>query len=98
MTLLEFLLATLATYRISHMVALEPGPFEIFHTIGAWVGKRYGEKSWQFEGINCVVCLSFWFSIPVVLLLKPGGVARFVLNWLGVAGAVMTAHKWIMKK
>lgn len=98
MRIFDWLVAALAVYRISHMVALERGPYDLFTLARTLTGERYGPRSWQFEGVNCVLCLSFWLALPVALLLRPRGITQFILDWLGLAGAVMVAHKKIQGK
>lgn len=87
----EFALATLLTYRLARMAAIEDGPFDVF----AKLQERIGQKSWVGRGIRCVLCLSFWIAMPVTLLLNPADWRAAVLLWGGIAGAVVIIHKVI---
>lgn len=76
-----FVLATLATYRVAHMLAREDGPFDVF----ALIRSKVSQDHWYGRGLACVLCLSFWIALPAALI---AGLPWFT-GWLGVAGAVM---------
>jgi hypothetical protein len=86
-----FLFTVLALYRVCVMIALERGPFDVFIQIRTAVYVKYGEKSWQFAGIGCPKCASFWLAwigalwiplawswYPLVALALSGAVAMTV--------------------
>lgn len=81
--MLPYVLLTLATYRIATDMALERGPFSVFERFRGIFHRRYGEDSWQYEGVGCPICLSFWTSL---LLCVATGYTSPVF-WLAVAGA-----------
>lgn len=81
MNWLAFVLATLATYRVAHMIAREDGPFDIF----VLMRDKVGQDKWYGRGLACVLCLSFWIALPAALI---AGLPWFI-GWLSVAGAVM---------
>lgn len=83
------LLAVLAVYRVAHMVVAEDGPADLFVYGRGWVYERFGVESWVWRGVACIACVSFWLSWVAALAL-PG---PYVLNALGVAGAVLVLHK-----
>ena len=73
------------------MIAFERGPFDLFIQIRTAVYVKYGEKSWQFAGIGCPKCASFWLAwigalwiplawpwYPLVALALSGAVAVIV--------------------
>lgn len=84
MTIFYFLLAILATYRIAHMVAREDGPFDAFMLLRELVG----QEKWLGRGLHCVLCISFWLSLPAAILIK----LPWFIGWLGIAGGVMVLH------
>jgi hypothetical protein len=84
-----FLLALLGVYRLSHMIAMEDGPFDMFAELRDAVGQR----TWIGRGLHCVLCVSFWASLLGALGLLPMGVATFVLVWLGLAGGCLVLHR-----
>ena len=85
MSWLAFALAVLATYRIAHMLTREDGPFDVFSQMREVVG----QDTWVGRGLHCVLCVSFWLSLPAAWLAD----LPIVLGWLGVAGGVMVTHK-----
>lgn len=84
-------LATLATYRLSRMIALEDGPADVFSSTREWVG----QLTWTGRGLHCVLCLSFWLSWLVALLLPLATWQEYILASLGIAGGVVVIHKVI---
>lgn len=85
-------MATLATYRISRMIALEDGPADVLSLLR----ERVGQSSWIGRGLHCVLCISFWLSWCIVWLLPLNSVSEYVLTALGIAGACVIIHKVIM--
>lgn len=85
--LIWLLVMSLATARLSQMVTLETGPFEVFSSIRMRLFKSYGEDHWMTEGIYCPHCVSFWLafvvSIPILWMVSP---VLYVVFALGVAG------------
>ena len=78
---LGFALAVLATYRIARMIAREDGPFDVFMRIR----DQFPQEYWIGRGLNCVLCLSFWISLPAALLAG----LPWHIGWMGVAGGTM---------
>lgn len=72
MTLFEvFIIASLATYRITTMLNNEKGPGDIFGKFRVRIGVRYDEYSnpfgtnWIAEGVLCFYCLSVWIGFAI---------------------------------
>lgn len=86
MTVLSLILAILAVYRLAHAIALEDGPFDIFAKVrdGLQADKQ---ATWLQRGAACPLCISFWLALPAAWLIGGG-----LLEWLGIAGAVMVLH------
>lgn len=97
--LLWFIVAILAAYRLAYLLAVDNGPGYIFYRARAWVGRRWGEDSWQAEGIACVFCQSVWFGALAALGLNYTHLAivRFALLALAVSGAVVIVHWLVMR-
>jgi len=77
----RYLLASLATWRVTHLLAEEDGPADVIVRIRAWVGVRpLGEL------MDCFQCLSVWvaalFSVGLTRDRRFDPVA-----WLALAGA-----------
>lgn len=110
MTWLYVVLAILAAWRLAHDFTTEYGPFGIFFRarrfVQAWTEALIDvsdvedvKDHWAYflySGIACPHCLSFWTALAVALLwVLPG--ARWVVLWLGVAGAASLVNKAVSK-
>lgn len=82
-----FLAALLGVYRLSHMIAMEDGPFDVF----ANLRDRAGQATWIGRGLHCPLCISFWLSLPMawVIAVPPS----LTLTWLGLAGGCLVLHR-----
>lgn len=80
------LLAILASYRIAYLVSRERGPFDLAERLRLAIFNRYGEDSWQYTGIDCPLCVSFWTSLAMPFM------PRWIRRWLGIAGGVLVIH------
>jgi hypothetical protein len=78
---LRLVLAILATWRVTHLLAFEDGPWDIL----ARVRMRLGEG---FFGrlLDCFYCLSLWVAASIISLLRPQ-LAEWPLWWLACSGA-----------
>lgn len=87
---LNLALCILACYRLSRLITLDEGPFEIFHKLrvrlGAYDYGPYGEaKTSLGKGLTCPHCVGVWIGIP--LSLYASGIYWYTLLWwLAIAG------------
>lgn len=86
MTPLAFLVAALAVYRVSYLIAQEEGPLSIIAKVRGKIDPD--QDNWLGRGVRCVACVSFWVSLIIVLLIGASW-----LEWLGVAGGALVIHK-----
>jgi hypothetical protein len=77
---LRFVLAVLATWRITHLLALEDGPWDIV----ARVRMRLGQGFWG-RLLDCFYCLSIWVAAATVVYLQPP-LREWPLWWLACSG------------
>jgi len=84
-TLLDYILVALATYRVATDVAWEDGPFELFAWLRGQALQRFGPDSWVANGIGCPICVAFWLA---PLALAAWAYVPWLVIWLAVAGAV----------
>jgi len=88
-------IATFAVYRLSRMIGLEEGPFEVFLTFRSWMYSKF-EYRWVRNGVVCPLCISFWISLPAALLvtyqLHLDWYAVFWL-WISLSGAASFLYK-----
>lgn len=85
------IVASLAVYRISRMIAIETGPFSIFQ----WFRSHFrynvlGDPlGWVSEGFNCPLCISFWLSlIPAIFIFE-----NWLIYWFAIAGLSTLLYK-----
>jgi hypothetical protein len=72
---------TLATWRVTHLLAKEDGPADLVIRLRAHLGDRFAGKL-----MDCFNCLSIWVAAPVALWAcrKP---SDRILAWLALSGA-----------
>jgi len=79
--LVRFVLAALATWRVTHLLANEDGPADIVFR----VRRRLGDS--PIGGLmDCFSCLSFWVAIPATFFLTTRPVL-WVVSWVALSGA-----------
>lgn len=78
---MQFVLAVLATWRVTHLLANEDGPADIIvHLRG-----RLGHGS--IGGLmDCFNCLSMWVAAPAALLLSRRPL-MWMVSWLALSGS-----------
>lgn len=69
--LTDLLLTALAALRLARLVTVETGPYRAAERLRGWVFARYGMASWQWEGVTCIHCVSFWLAIGLAWLPRP---------------------------
>ena len=74
-------IATLATWRLCHLVAHEDGPFGWVAGLRRWAG---GGQLGQL--MDCPYCLSLWFAAPFAAW-QARGIAEGIGLWLAISGA-----------
>ena len=77
---LGLLVAVLATWRLSHLVAHEDGPFDLVakvrHATGFSVWGRF---------MDCPFCLSLWFAAPFAVWLAQNWIDGLAI-WPAISG------------
>ena len=69
------LVAGLATWRVSHILLYENGPFAAFRRLREGLGVIYASDasgevvSYHYELTTCILCLSVWVGAAVALAL-----------------------------
>ena len=79
--MMEFILAVLVTWRVTHLFALEDGPAEVV----VWLRRRLG-NGWMGHLMDCFYCLSLWVAAPVALLVAHGPL-HWAMDVLALSGA-----------
>ena len=89
---MTFALAALAVYRLSRMIADEEGPFSVFTTLRG----RFAPDTWIGRGLECIMCVSVWVSLPIALWVDGGG--DWALTWLALSSVTVLIRKWEQKR
>ena len=75
-----FVLAVLATWRVTHLLASEDGPADIIVRFRAMLG-----QSLVGDLMDCFNCLSLWIAAPAAFFVsrRPG---EWFVCWLAISG------------
>ncbi len=76
----RFVLAVLATWRVTHLLAREDGPADIVFRLRKWAGDGF------LGGLmDCFYCLSLWVAAVAALVVTTRPLS-WVVSWLAVSG------------
>ena len=100
-----FVLLALATFRLSHMIAKEEGPWNIFGRLALVLGAEVqsdisGRKTWHGTNVLsklvlCPLCLSVWVGLILTVVFIRGPVLAVILVAFAVSGASVMIELWI---
>jgi len=77
----RFLLAAIAVWRLTHLLATEDGPWDIIVRLRRALGGGFLGSL-----LSCFYCLSVWIAAPFAFFLD-GTVIERVVIWLALSGA-----------
>ena len=77
----RFALASLTTWRVTHLLAEEDGPADVVVRLRARAG-----ESWIGELMDCFYCLSAWVAAPLAVAVSRRR-RDTPLVWLALSGA-----------
>jgi hypothetical protein len=83
----KLVLAVLATWRLTHLVALEDGPADVFVRLRAGLGRSFLGKL-----MDCFHCLSLWVAAPLAWWVGRG-LWKWLVCWLALSGAACLLEK-----
>ncbi len=84
---IDFPLAALATWRISHLLVNEDGPWRFVPRIRAWVaGSELGRT------LDCFGCASLWVALPAATFVSRNPVEIFPI-WFALSGAAFLLER-----
>ena len=78
--ILRFVLAVLATWRVTHLLASEDGPGDIIFRFRRLLGQSPAGKL-----MDCFNCLSLWVAAPMALFVSRQATVWF-MGWLAISG------------
>jgi hypothetical protein len=76
----RFVLAALATWRVTHLLAAEDGPADVIVRVRVWLGNR-----WVGQLMDCFNCLSLWIAAPMALFVSRRPL-EWLFSWLALSG------------
>jgi hypothetical protein len=79
--ILRLVLAVLATWRVTHLLASEDGPGDIIFRFRRLLGQTLAGKL-----MDCFNCLSLWIAAPLTLFVSRR-LVEWLMSWLAVSGA-----------
>lgn len=94
---LIFSIAALAVYRLSRMISDEEGPFAVF----TWLRGLAKPDTWIGRGLECIMCVSVWVALPVMVMITVLGYADiwiWPLTWLALSAITVIIRRWEQKK
>src|SRR5215469_1667006 len=77
----RFVMAVLATWRLTHLLASEDGPADLIVRFRARLG-----RGWAGSLMDCFNCLSLWIAAPAALFVSRKAI-EWLFIWLALAGA-----------
>jgi hypothetical protein len=86
--LLAFVVATLATWRVTHLLQAEDGPADIFVRLRRLAGDGIVGKL-----LDCFYCLSLWVAAPLAIITGSTWSERGML-WLALSGGACLLERW----
>src|SRR6266446_4516296 len=78
---LRFVVAALATWRVTHLIVYEDGPWDVIARLRTRAGSGFFGKL-----MDCFYCLSLWVSAVAAVALAPR-IIEGILLWLAISGA-----------
>jgi len=85
--LIRFVLAVLATWRITHLLANEDGPADIIFRLRRWLGDGF------IGGLmDCFNCMSIWIAAPLALFVSTDPLT-WAFSWLALSGGACVLER-----
>jgi len=80
--------ATLATWRLTHLLNAEDGPGDLFVRIRRAVGDGFFGRL-----LDCFYCLSLWVAAPFAVVTGSTWTERGIV-WLALSGGACLLERW----
>jgi hypothetical protein len=77
----RLVLAVLASWRVTHLLASEDGPADLIVRFRKLLGQSIAGKL-----MDCFYCLSLWIAAPAALFVSRRPL-EWIFCWLGISGA-----------
>jgi hypothetical protein len=76
----EFIIGTLATWRVASLLTREEGPYRLFSRLRGGPDVRGLRRA-----LHCLYCSSVWVAAPLAGFVAPWS-ARSIVIWVGLSG------------
>ena len=88
---IRFVLAVLATWRVTHLLANEDGPADVIVRFRALLGRSiFGQL------MDCFNCLSLWIAAPAALFVSRRPV-EWLFCWLALSGGACLLQRLVQE-
>ena len=84
-----YIISALATWRVTHLLSKEDGPFDIIFLLRKKAGAGFFGNL-----LDCFYCLSLWIAIPFALY-AGNNWKEMILLWLAFSAAACLPEKLI---
>jgi len=85
----RLVLAGLATWRVTHLLAYEDGPGEVVVRLREAAGPGL-----LGQALDCFDCLSMWVAAPLTpYVVRRGRPSELLVTWLALSGAACLAER-----
>jgi Protein of unknown function (DUF1360) len=84
----RFLLAVLATWRVTHLVTREDGPAEMIFRI-----RRGMSAGFWGQLMDCFLCFSLWVAAAMAFFIA-NQLAAWVVSWFAISGGACLLERW----
>ena len=88
-TLFRFFLASMATWRLSFLLARQDGPWQILARF-----RKSLYAGFYSELFKCVKCMSVWVAIPFAFFVG-GDWKEILVIWLALSGVSALIDEWL---
>jgi len=88
---IRIVLAVLATWRVTHLLASEDGPADLIVRFRVWLGNHPIGKL-----MDCFECLSLWIAAPAALFVSREPV-DWLFIWLALSGAACLLQRAVQE-
>ena len=86
---IRFVLAVLATWRVTHLLASEDGPADLIFRFRALLGQSLAGKL-----MDCFNCLSLWIAVPAALFVSRKPI-EWLFSWLALSGGACLLERMV---
>lgn len=88
----HFVIASLAVWRITHLISKEDGPFNVIFKIRKQIGQGF-----LGHLLDCFYCLSIWIAIPFGIWVGENTIEK-IICCIAVSGTACIIEKLTDKK